>query len=71
MLRRNPLAKYLVGNPGTTRALRKRVSPKAFKVLDRSMVIDVPMNGFTHPFNSPGGYYREGGWWPLDSAIAW
>ena len=42
----------------------------AFNVLDQAMIVDVPMNGFTYPFDSPGGYYREGGWWPLDTELA-
>src|SRR5262249_12903177 len=43
---------------------------EAFKVLDKSMVTDVPMYGFPYPFNSPGGYYLDGGWWQLDTALA-
>ena len=43
---------------------------RAFKVLDEAMITDVPIYGFEQPVISPGGYYRNGGWWEIDSALA-
>jgi len=40
----------------------------AFKVLDECLVIDVPTEGFTHPFMAPGGYYGDH-WYELDTSI--
>jgi len=41
----------------------------AFRVLDRCLIVDVPIFGFTYPVMSPGGHYHEGGWWLLDSSL--
>lgn len=40
----------------------------AFKVLDECLVIDVPTEGFTHPFMAPGGYYGDH-WYALDTSL--
>jgi hypothetical protein len=42
----------------------------AFKVLDEALVTDIPIYGFTQPVISPGGYYRDGGWWLTDSSLS-
>jgi hypothetical protein len=42
----------------------------AFKVLGECLIVDVPIFGFTHPVISPGGGYRDGGWWEMDSSLA-
>lgn len=41
----------------------------AFKVLDESLMTDVPVWGFPYPVFSPGGYYG-GDWWEMDSNLA-
>jgi hypothetical protein len=41
---------------------------EAFKVLDRCLIVDVPLEGFTHPFMSAGGYYNPR-WFPLDTSL--
>ena len=41
----------------------------AFKVLDKCLIFDVPLFGFTHPFMSAGGTYNPLGWWLLDSSV--
>lgn len=40
----------------------------AFKVMDETLIVDVPLYGFTHPVNTPGAY--EENWWTMDSSMA-
>jgi hypothetical protein len=42
---------------------------EAFKALDKCLIVDVPLSGFTHPFMSAGGYHSRGGWFPLDTSL--
>jgi hypothetical protein len=42
---------------------------EAFQAVAATLIIEVPVNGFTHPVTSPGGYYSRGGWWEDDASL--
>jgi len=52
--------------------LSQRGFADAFQVLEDSIILDVPVYGFTYPVTSPAAHGEEYGenWWPLDASLA-